>query len=265
MGSSMTGLEETSTMNFQVKKEWGIPVAVGIVCFGAGVVVGRFLLQRRFRKEIEKGETELEELRNEQLQLDFARVEKDREFNHMIQEAAHVIRELKERGNHFLEQFEVVAPKSREEDDEEVAQSDELSMVSVFVDDEEDEWDYEVELPNRGPDKPYIIHRDEYYDNEREAEGYTQTSITYYKGDGILTDENDVPIYQPETVAGDLIFGHGSKDPSICYVRNERLLAEYEVLLDHGYFQVEVLGADLEDAMPPPDDLRHSVRKFRPD
>ena len=137
-----------------------------------------------------------------------------------------------------------------------VANRDDDSLVVNVFSDEDDDWDYEEEEQTRNPDHPYVIHRDEYDQNE---DDYGQSTLTYYAGDNILCDEHDVPVYDPERVVGALQFGHGSKDPSICFIRNDRLLAEYEVLFDPGSFQEEVLGQD-------PRDLKHHrVPKFRPE
>lgn len=121
-------------------------------------------------------------------------------------------------------------------------------------------WDYDVEVAQRTEAKPYIIHFDEYQSNEHD---FSQSTLTFYAGDKILCDERDAPIYNPETIVGTLIFGHGSRDPSICFVRNHKLQAEYEILLEEGYFQTEVLGQEVEDRLSD-DDLKHSKqRKFK--
>jgi hypothetical protein len=120
-------------------------------------------------------------------------------------------------------------------------------------------WSYEEELKHRSPDRPYIIHRDEFFSNEMDFE---QTSIMYYQKDNVLCDEADMPIPKYEKVVGEIRFGHGSLDPSICYIRSEVISHEWEVLLDEGSFAVEVLGADMENDMKA-SDLKHSVPKFR--
>jgi len=249
-------------------RKWVIPTGVGITSFGAGVGVGYFLLHRKFNKKINLADVEIEELKSEQLELDFKRAELDREFNQQIQQSVRVIREFKERGQEFLKLMANTVDEARMK----VVTSNHPSngilkqvvddftkddvMVNVFTNDDEDDWDYEEELKNRTPDHPYIIHRDEYFSNEMDC---SQSTLTYYAGDNIFTDEQDVPIYNPDKIVGDVEFGKGSRDPSICYVRNEDLMAEYEILLDHGYYQQEVLGESVEGG------LKHSrpLLKFR--
>jgi hypothetical protein len=253
-------------MRIQIKEHWRIYVGIAIA-HGSGICAGYLLAKFKSDKKIEDLNLEKEELESEQLQLDFKRVEMDREFNAQIQQAIIVIRELKESGKVFLGSIRrddpemdksiqshpsnevrriIVAPPNTD---------NENIVINVFPD-ENDDWDYDEEVKHRTPDHPYIIHRDEYFSNEMD---YRQSTLTFYEGDEILCDEQDTPVYNPEKVVGNIIFGHGSQDISICYVRNESLEAEYEILVDHGYYQQEVLGAEVGK------DIRHSTRvpKFK--
>jgi hypothetical protein len=253
-------------MRIQIKS-WQLLTGVGLASFGAGAGIGYLLGLRKSKMQVDESNLKVEELESEQLQLDFKRVEMDREFNAQIQQAIIVIRELKESGKVFLGSIRrddpemdksvqshpsnevrriIVAPPNTD---------NENIVINVFPD-ENDDWDYDEEVKHRTPDHPYIIHRDEYFSNEMD---YRQSTLTFYEGDEILCDEQDTPVYNPEKVVGNIIFGHGSQDISICYVRNESLEAEYEILVDHGYYQQEVLGAEVGK------DIRHSTRvpKFK--
>jgi hypothetical protein len=115
---------------------------------------------------------------------------------------------------------------------------------------EDDDWCYEVEAQNRSDKRPYVIHYNEFMANELD---YPQSSITYYAGDDVLCDELDVPIYGRDKIVGLLLFGHGSQDPNVVYVRNEKIEAEYEILRDPGHFGVTVLGMEEE--------IQHSKKK----
>src|SRR4029078_9564490 len=53
------------------------------------------------------------------------------------------------------------------------------------------DWDYSYEVPLRTYDAPYIIHRDEFITNE---EDNTQLTITFYEGDQVVCDEEDIPM-----------------------------------------------------------------------
>lgn len=261
------------------KSKWLIPSGVGIVSFGLGIVVGHILSQRYFKKVIDEGEKEIEELRSEQLELDFKRADLDREFNQHIQEAAFVIRELKEEGQKFLGKFQEPEPEIQPEetdadpnsytnDNNEKkeaimsvrAERDSGTLVRVFADPKNDGWDYDEEIARRSPNKPYVIHRDEYFNKEEPF--YSQSTLEYYAGDDILCDENDVPLYDAIKIVGKLEFGRGSADQSICYVRNDALQAEYEVLLNPSTFGKEILGQHVQDLLRKAN-IKHSIPKFK--
>ena len=130
----------------------------------------------------------------------------------------------------------------------------EEKLINIFTVD--DDWNYELEYEKRG-NGIYIIHADEYIQGDYE---FKQETVTYYRGDDIMADMEDVPIYNYYERMGELKFGHGSKDKNVVYIRNERLNREWEVLLHHGHFEVEVKGL-YEDG----GELKHALRKFRDD
>lgn len=139
-------------------------------------------------------------------------------------------------------------------------EDDELVVAhSIFATD--DGWNYEEELKNRHPDNPYIIHKDEFYSDEMD---FAQITLTYYSGDDIMADEDDSPVYNHLDVTGPLRFGHGSGDPNVVYIRNEKRRAEYEVLFDDGLYSVEVLGLEIEDNERARR-VKEAPRKFRTD
>lgn len=99
----------------------------------------------------------------------------------------------------------------------------------------------EMALRDAQPDMPYVISFEEYM----EGKGYSQTHMTYYEGDDVLTDENDIPIEEVEaTVGNDNLsrFGHGSKDVNLVYVRNDRVELDIEIARSTGKFSEEVSG-----------------------
>lgn len=145
--------------------------------------------------------------------------------------------------------------------DEEESIEEEKHRVNVFTIEDAD-WDYEAELSTRTRGVPYIIHKEEFFENEL---GFTQETVTYYAGDDIMTDQRDTPVYNYLGMMGDLRFGHGSKDPTVVYIRNEELRMEWEVLLHTGLYSQEVLGLEADEELED-DELRHSyVPKFKRD
>lgn len=139
-------------------------------------------------------------------------------------------------------------------------EDDEPQVINVFAG-EEDNWDQNEEEKSRNPEQPYVLHKDEFW---REELGYTQTTLTYYEGDNMLVDQEDVPVYNFESIIGPLRFGHGSQDRNVFYVRNNRLRAEYEIIKDRGHYAIEILGLE-EEEKANRSSLKHSLGKFRSD
>lgn len=233
-----------------LKNPWTIPVAVGVVAFGSGVGVGYFLANKRKPTEV---------LEDEQLTLDFDPEE--------LAEMSRIIEEEKysppifapETDAEVVDDSVIVRPTVTK--DVETEEEVKLIEINVFEQAEED-WDWETEVESRDPEKPYILHRDEYY---RQEENYTQITLTYFEGDDLMADENNQLVYNYESVTGPLKFGHGSGDPNVVLVRNNERRAEYEIYRNPGMFSTEVLGLEAEDNERAKD-IKHSrVSKFRMD
>lgn len=216
-----------------------IPVFVGIVSFGAGVGLGYFLGRRR-----RYAPTHIVPA----VKKDFKEVEKEIEHTLDYYEQE----EAKGRHPSTISESEVeefVAEKLRESDADEIVSETRVDGVThevmskrLFAE-SDDDWNYDTEVAARKETRPYIIHKDEFYAEER---GYTQTTLTYYAGDNIMSDEEESPVYNHDNIVGELIFGHGSGDPNVVYVRNSSRKAEYEILYDPGLFSIEVLGLEIE-------------------
>jgi hypothetical protein len=227
------------------------PIMVGVVSFGAGATIGYFAGKKNRKQPYiippMASHIDREDLDNylkEEVKVD----------NDIVISSQEVLPDDKVvSGATFVEEKikTVSAPPVTPESVEVVSQT-------IFADNDDD-WDYAKELQNRTPDQPYIIHKDEFYADEME---FTQSTLTYYAGDNILTDEEDVPIYNHDDVIGPMQFGHGSKgDPNVFHVRNEKRKAEYEIIRDAGLYSVEVLGLEIEDNQRARN-IKHSSRNF---
>jgi hypothetical protein len=228
------------------KKEWTIPVSIGVGSFLAGVGVGIFVGRKIRFKNLEERVSTLQDFINE-------RKEEQQETIEII-ESKEVIMDDNHPGKRIMEKFNQDLAKLNEYQENtpiEVQYEDAVERQEAFAPDDED-WSYEEEVKNRDENHPYVLHRDEFFGNEMADEGYSQTTITYYASDNVLTDEGDMPIYNYENITGPLLFGHGSQDISIVYIRNDKLMHEWEILLEPGYYQVEVLGADIEGGWEAP-------------
>lgn len=228
-----------------------VHVGVGVASFLAGGGLGYFLARRRFYSgyddthdvDISSG---MNVPLDERQPLPLVRPPKVVIDEAVLQERPQVEHIVKE------ESLEVVGPEEPDTDP---------IPHNVFAQSTED-WDYEKEKESRSPAEPYIIHKDEFFADDTE---YVQVSLTYFAGDDILVDQEDAPIYNHEKVVGPLKFGHGSGDPNVFYVRNDRNRAEYEVVRSDGYYSVEVLGLTIEDNARARDIKHSAVPKFRPE
>lgn len=117
--------------------------------------------------------------------------------------------------------------------------------------DKHDGWNFPREMASRTPDRPHIIHQDEFANNETE---YAQVTYTYYAEDDVLVDENEDIINDRDALvgAGSLNrFGHGTDDFNILYVRNPVLELDIEICRSPGSYEVEVLGLEREPTNGP--------------
>lgn len=137
------------------------------------------------------------------------------------------------------------------------------NIVNIFESPERvvDVFNYREEVKSRTPDRPYVISKDEFFENEKEFE---QISITWFDEDEVLVDRRDEPISDVDGMIGkdNIRFGFGSQDPNLVYIRNETIGADFEVSLSQGKYTKEVLGFD--DAIEH-GERRGKSRRFRDD
>lgn len=247
------------------------PVVVGVGAFVVGGIVGYFVGQRQARREMVAYELNAE---YPQMTFDWTKLAPGNDLVTTMPEPEAEIERVERIIPSSAQKPEISDPEvvvdimNENASDEPVGP--EIVRQSVFTDEAQagfaaagEGWDYEVERLRRNSTEPYVLHRDEFFDNDTE---YAQVTLTYYAGDDILADENGAPVYNRERVIGELRFGHGSDDPNVFYVRNARRRCEYEVVHDDGLYSVEVEGLDIEDNQRAKD-LKHSngPPKFRPD
>lgn len=227
-----------------------ITAGVGIMSFGAGVCAG-YILANRNKQEPEPHDEpmrlglDLDKdslVRDEDISEEEAAIAESQAFLDKLHE-----KEMKERGADIatpaeafiLEHLEGTVVLEKEPHPIEVV------AQSIFAA-PTDDWDYEEELRHRTTEAPYVLHADEFYAEEMRDQGYQQTTMTYYKGDNVMADQENTPVYNYPAVVGPLLFGHGSGDPNVFHVRNDKRKEEYEIIFDDGHFAYEVLGLEEE-------------------
>lgn len=241
-----------------------LPSATGVAGLGVGLVIGYFISRRKQKMLIE-------ELVN-------AKAEYDSDMRVMSETLARAL-DNDPRTPEIMEKIVEDALDEEEDDVPEPHHGDvvnprrdpaEIKIVkparstrNIFPMEPVAEFDYEKERSRRTLDEPYVISREEFEGDEM---GFNQDTLTYYEGDDVICDTQDVPLYDYSQKIGELKFGYGSDDPNVVYIRNERLGMEWEIIKDSGHYAVEVLGHEIEDQIAR-EELKHSRRpgKFRPE
>lgn len=253
------------------ERPWVVPATVGAASFALGLGVG-YLLGKRYSTEVVhvtqtvvKNPEPHFEATVEDIEKVKSKVDHPAGTGDILKRGVKAMQELDDSLQEAEEELEAlddadIVPEATEE---EPLPDGPIEHVNVFERSVNGEWNYEEQLAARVGEDIYVIHQDEFFNNE--MEGYSQTTITYYAGDDILTDSADVPVYGHEGIIGELKFGFGSDDEDTFYVRNDRLKAEYEILRDPGRFSEIILGLEA-DAQQTRDELKHSRNlRFRPD
>ena len=108
----------------------------------------------------------------------------------------------------------------------------------------ENQFDYDAEANKRSRGMPYNISEEQLVEKTDDIV-YAPVTYTYFEGDDILLDEDGDVMKQYEEIVGynNLRFGYGTTDDRICYVRNDDLELQIEIVLEDGcYYSQNELG-----------------------
>ena len=242
-----TNLEEAAQVTRQIDPRLLSYVGVGLAAgFATGFYFGYKLARKRTKAEaLQEAEEEIDKMREYYESKLTAATEKP-DLEELIEERGYStdVDEEREPARALRPPVPiVVAPVPVV-----IGSSNNTSVAS-----QDPDWIWAQELANRTPDKPYIIHEEEFTANETD---YEQTQYTYWAGDDVLTDTDNTPVSQPNQVVGreNLRFGHGAGDANIVFIRNDGLNLEIEINREPGSFEEEVLGK----TRPVEDGLEHS-------
>lgn len=99
---------------------------------------------------------------------------------------------------------------------------------------------------NRDRSKPYVISVVEFA-NRSVGLDWQVIVVTWYEGDNILVDEQEHPIPDLRNTTGFLNLemferNNVAGDPTRCYIRNERIKTDFEVILDRRTYAEGVLN-----------------------
>jgi len=92
---------------------------------------------------------------------------------------------------------------------------------------EDVEGEYEARMMNDRSILPKLIKAEDY----GEFAGNDKIELFYYIEDGVLTNEEDEPVYDVQAVVGDCLtkFGFNENDEDIIFVRNMKMGADFEI------------------------------------
>lgn len=122
-------------------------------------------------------------------------------------------------------------------------------VVSVFDQAAPAVWDAHWQSEHRAAlaegQRRYIIHEDEYHENEGE---FQDRRIMFFEGDNMLVDEDDTPILDVQGIVGEtnLQFGLGSNDSDVVHVRNDDIQVIFEITRHSGNWSDEQMQAEME-------------------
>lgn len=244
-------------------KSWVVPVCAGVVFGGGGFIAGYIYGKRKGVDEFLLAVQDQWELPAKDEPVDIEQeVDEETEDEPTQEELATFQSIVNEQG--YTPKVDYTKPNDISDPSEDEVPTQATVRMSVFDSVETPEWNYDKEIANReqSPEAPYVIHLDEYTRNDM---GFAQETLTYYGGDDILCDVSDKIIYNHKQLVGEpLKFGYGSNDPTVVYIRNEKLEREWEIVLHRGLYSVEVGGLEIEEEYEA-EDLKHSntPRKFR--
>lgn len=124
-----------------------------------------------------------------------------------------------------------------------------FTKMNEELDLDEDGVPWDLGLPERQADEPYIIHVDEFMSSE-----FDQITLTYFTADDTLVDEREHIVDDVEGLVGQShmgMFGRGSKDENIIYIRNEVIRTDFEVIHSESSYAEAVLGMTPDELEPP--------------
>lgn len=118
--------------------------------------------------------------------------------------------------------------ESPEEDEGEESESEDIEEATDEEKAEQLMLKHRYNMKHAG--EPYIIDESFYFAQDA---GYSQQTLTWSAGEMLLRDEDEQVIMDIARYIGyDALehFGEGSSDPNSVYVRNDRLMTDYEVV-----------------------------------
>lgn len=107
------------------------------------------------------------------------------------------------------------------------------TLAAKYTDEEHPEDDI--------PEEPYLITMEEF-----DEESGDRIILKFYEGDGTLTDENDIPIEDPDKYVGDTL-SMLENNNDVIFVKNPASGTRYEISQIDGSYEEIILGVQPTD------------------
>lgn len=254
------------------KVKIGIALAVGL---GVGGGVGYYLAEQKVRKQSEAEVAKIQDLYNRLREEDAAQARADwnpeaddadedrdvdpeaelAEFEEKAVDLGYIASDdytpAKRNPNYIPPEPQYPGDEHFGEDVEEdlIEEVEKMRDIRIINPNRDSDPD-DVTQWERDPNRPYVITESEFRNDRPDLEKIT---LSYYRGDDTLCEADGSFIPDQDGTAGNEnlhhYFGLASGDENLLHVRNERVGCDFEITLDSGSYQREVLGFDVEDKM----------------
>ena len=248
-------------MNTQYMKYLGLGLGGVAVGFGAGWFISKAVTTKKLRTVLEQELKDMEGYFDRRASEKMAKLNVTKptpkelfEDYHGREELDTITQAYRTDAEEFRDLHDGRVPTDDElramgEPELDESEIEELRTTNVFDSPEPEDVGDEIEPPLiiRNPDKPYVITIEDFMNPEEDYEDYDRVTITYYEGDGVLTDDADKTIPDVDKTVGTSNlrkFGKGSDNADIVYVRNERINTSFEIARVEGSYTSIVLGFD---------------------
>lgn len=227
-----------------------VAVTTGVVSLGIGGVLGYILAEKRVSEKYAKqADEEVAKIRDRYRE----------NYRDLKDKVSDTRREMQETKDYLADTAEKVREKYDVEnvyEEEDIPTHAKVRYDKIVVDEkyfevegeEEEEEDEEftmndenpsLEIPKVDPNRsePFLISDEDFWVNERD---HSQSTLVYHINDDVLVDETAQVIHDEGDIVGDtLSVFDANRTLTAVYVRNNRLRADIEVVIDHDPYEGE--------------------------
>lgn len=221
-----------------------IAVTTGVVSLGIGGVVGYLLAEKRVSEKYAKqADEEVAKIRDRYRENYRDLKDKVSEDRRQTQEAKDYLNDTVDK---VREKYDVDNVYDEvDEPPHKRVRYDKIVEDENYIEGEEEEEftvsdeNPSVEIPKVDPNRlePFLVSDEDYWVNERD---HSQSTLVYYINDDVLVDETDQVIADEADIVGDsLSVFDKNRDLTVVYVRNNRLRADMEIVIDNDPYEGE--------------------------